>query len=105
MTMQLGFYSNAGLANSTWIHNDNRAYHISECIDEDDTSSNSLYDYYCEDGDEYYSGLGEISGVSFYPNEYLQALKDSKVHTPSDKYELGWRYFYGLGGREVKRDL
>ena len=104
MTMQLGFYSNAGLANSTWIHNDNRAYHISECIDEDDTSSNSLYDYYCEDGDEYYSGLGEISGVSFYPNEYLQALKDSKVHTPSDKYELGWRYFYGLGGREVKRD-
>ena len=114
MTMQLGFYSNAGLAdynskenralNGTWIHNDNRAYHISDCIDEDDTSSNSLYDYYCEDGDEYYSGLGEISGVSFYPNEYLQALKDSKVHTPSDKYELGWRYFYGLGGREVKRD-
>ena len=109
MTMQLGFYSNAGLTdynfkenralNSTWIHNDNRAYHISDCIDEDDTSSN----FYCEDGDEYYSGLGEISGVSFYPNEYLQALKDSKVHTPSGKYELGLGYLLKEWRDEAKR--
>ena len=83
---------------STWVYNNNRVYKTSDCMDEDDQSSDSLYDYSCEDGNDYYYGLGAVFRGNFYPNEYLQTLKDSKL----GKYELGSRYL-GEWGDDTKR--
>jgi TPR repeat protein len=90
------------IPNNTWVYNNNRVYNTSDCMDEDDQSSDSLYDYYCEDGDDYYSGLGEIKFGAFYPKEYLQALKDSKVYSSPGKYEMGLRYLSEWGD-DIKR--
>ena len=77
----------------TWVSNDNRTYNISDCIDENAQSSNSLYDYYCEDESEYYSGLGEIKGNIFYPDALINSLADASITNPDELYSKGVEYF------------